>query len=71
MLRWFGKTYGESINVFDTEIPYSVRAKEATAEGKSIYKHDPNGKVAAACRELTKEVISYEKQREEYKDCIR
>lgn len=64
-------TYGESINVFDTEIPYSVRAKEATAEGKSIYKYDPKGKVAAAYRELTKEVISYEKQREEYKACIR
>jgi len=31
-----------------------------SAEGKSIFQHDPNGKVAAAYCELTKEVISLE-----------
>ena len=40
--------YGRRITVFDTEIPHSVRAAEISAEGVSIYKHDPKGKVAAA-----------------------
>ena len=53
--------------MFDTEIPHSVRAAEISAEGKSIYTHDPKGKVAAAYRALTQEVINLEKQREKHK----
>lgn len=60
-------TYGESIKVFGTEIPPSVRAKEASAEGKSIYAHDPNGKVAEAYQNLTKEVLQLEKQRQKHR----
>lgn len=63
-------TYGK-INVFKTEIPFSVRAKEASVSGKSIFSHDPKGKVAAAYRELTKEVVNLEKQRERHKTCVR
>lgn len=61
------ETYGEQIKVFRTDIPHSVRAKEISAEGKSIYLHDPKGKVAEAYRNLTREVINIEKQREKYK----
>ncbi len=57
-------TYGSRIKVFGTEIPHSVRAKETSAEGKSIYAHDPGGKVAEAYQNLTREVIKLEKQRE-------
>ncbi len=39
---------GERIRVFKTEIPHSIRAVEATADGKSIYSFDKNGKVAQA-----------------------
>lgn len=60
-------TYGSKIKVFNTDIPQSVRAAESSAEGKSIYAHDPNGKVAEAYRELTKEVLKLEKQRQKYK----
>ena len=58
------ETYGSKIKVFGTEIPHSVRAKEISAEGKSIFTHDPNGKVAEGYKNLTKEVIKLEKQRE-------
>lgn len=51
-------TYGGRIKVFDTDIPRSVRAAEISAEGTSIFKHDPKGKVAEAYRVLTKEVIA-------------
>jgi len=32
--------YGQRIKVFDTQIPHSIRAVEATAEGKSIFAYD-------------------------------
>ena len=51
------ETYGSKLKVFPVEIPRSVRAAETSAEGKSIFAHDPGGKVAAAYKELTKEVI--------------
>ena len=54
-------TYGSRIRIFDTDIPHSVRAAEISAEGKSIFAHDPKGKVAMAYRNLTKEVIESEK----------
>lgn len=51
------ETYGKKIRIYETEIPRSVRAAEISAEGKSIYLHDPKGKVAEAYRALTKEVL--------------
>ena len=56
--------YGQKIKVFDTEIPHSIRAVEATAEGKSIFAYDKSGKVAAAYEQFGKEVAEIgEKQR--------
>lgn len=58
--------YGHNIKVFDTQIPHSIRAVEATAEGKSIFAYDKNGKVAAAYEQLGKEVADIgEKQRKQ------
>ena len=56
--------YGQKIKVFDTEIPHSIRAVEATAEGKSIFAYDKSGKIAAAYEQFGKEVAELgEKQR--------
>ena len=60
-------TYGGKIKVFDTEIPHSVRAAEASLAGKSIFEYDPGGKVAEAYHNLTKEVLQIEKQRQKAK----
>ena len=57
------ETYGGKLRIFDAEIPHSIRAAEISAEGKSIYAHDPNGKAAEAYHNLTKEVLGLEKQR--------
>lgn len=51
------ETYGKKIRIYDTPIPRSVRAAEISAEGKSIFRHDPNGKVAEAYRQLTRDVL--------------
>ncbi len=50
--------YGGKIRIFGEHIPHSVRAAESTAKGVSIFRHDPNGKVAAAYAALTREVLS-------------
>ena len=57
-------TYGSHLRVFQSEIPFSVRAAEMSAEGQSIFKYDPNGKVAAAYEALTSEVLGLERQEE-------
>lgn len=51
---------GQAINVFDTEIPHSVRAAECSLKGESIFAHDRSGKVAEAYKSLVKEVESVE-----------
>ncbi len=53
---------GSALRVFDTEIPYSVRAAETTSEGKSIFAYDARGKVAEAYGNLAKEVIDNERR---------
>ena len=65
------ETYGHRLRIFNTEIPRSVRAEEMSAEGKSIFAHDPKGKVAAAYRELTKEVCAIERKKQHQLEAAR
>ena len=65
-------TYGSKLKIYDADIPRSVRAAEISAEGVSIFKHDPGGKVAEAYRSLTKEVLqNAEKRRKHQLDQLR
>jgi len=61
------ETYEGSIKVFKADIPRSVKAAEISAEGKSIFVHDPKGKVAEGYGNLTKEVLKIEKLRQKHK----
>ena len=54
------ENYGSRVRIFNSSIPMSVRAAEISAEGTSIYKHDPYGKVAKAYQSLTEEVLGNE-----------
>ena len=66
------QAYGGKIKVFAQGIPRSVRAAETSAEGRSIYAHDPKGKVAEAYRTLTREVVhSAEKRRKHQLEQLR
>ena len=56
------ETYGRHIRVFDTQIPHSIRAVEASAAGKSIYAYDRTGKVAQAYQQFTEEVLRLEQR---------
>ena len=58
--------YGGRLKVYKTDIPRSVRAEEISAEGKSIFKHDPKGKVAEAYKILTKEVLDNAEKRRKH-----
>jgi chromosome partitioning protein len=53
---------GDNLRIFDSEIPFSVRAAETSIEGKSIFAYDGNGKVAGAYEQLTKEVLDNEQR---------
>ncbi|MGY3665525.1 MAG: ParA family protein [Roseburia sp. 1XD42-69] len=57
MLR---EAYGGRVRIFENSIPLSVRVAEISAEGISIYKHDPKGKAACAYEALVKEVLDNE-----------
>ena len=59
-------TYGGHIKIFTAEIPRSVRAAEISAEGKSIFLHDPKGKVAESYQDLTKEVLRNAEKRRKH-----
>jgi len=48
------ETYGSKVRIFENSIQMSVRAAETSAEGVSIYQHDPKGRVAGAYQSLTK-----------------
>ena len=52
------QAYGSKIKVFSQTIPRSVRAAETSAAGKSIFQHDPKGKVAEAYQSLAREVLA-------------
>ena len=52
--------YGESIPIFDSRIPFSVKAAETSAAGVSIFSLDKKHPVAGAYEELTKEVLAHE-----------
>ncbi|MDE6906075.1 MAG: AAA family ATPase [Lachnospiraceae bacterium] len=52
------EAYGSRVRIFSNVIPISVRAAEISAEGVSIYKHDPKGKAASAYQSLTEEVLA-------------
>lgn len=54
------ENYGQRVRIFKNSIPISVRAAETSAEGVSIYQHDPKGKVAGAYQSLTEEVLGNE-----------
>ncbi len=54
------ENYGSRVRIFENSIPISVRAAEISAEGISIYQHDPKGKAASAYQSLTREVLANE-----------
>lgn len=67
-IREVRSRYGRVVHVFATEIPYAVRAAEVPGKGQSIYAYDPNGKVAKAYTELTREVLSLGSREKEARD---
>jgi chromosome partitioning protein len=51
------RAFGDKIRVFETNIPISVRFKEAPAAGESILTYAPRSEGADAYRQFTEEVL--------------
>jgi len=49
--------YGAQVRVFETTIPLSVRVREASMAGVSVYTHSPKSKAALAYGQFVKEVL--------------
>ena len=54
------ESYGAEIGIFETVIPFSVKAAEDSAEGVSILTYCSGSKVGIAYKNLTREVLGYE-----------
>jgi chromosome partitioning protein len=50
--------YGNHLRIYDTRIPVSVKAAEASAAGQSIFIYDGGSRVAEAYAELARVVLS-------------
>lgn len=59
MLREIGQAFGNL--VLDTPVRLSVRAKDATAAGKSILAFDPKSPLAASYVALANQIVAYAK----------
>mgnify|MGYP001059324774 FL=1 len=60
IMEMINEYYGDSIPIFESKIPFSVKASETSAAGVSIFSLDKKHPVAKAYEELTKEVIAHE-----------
>ena len=52
--------YGDAIPIFESQIPFSVKAAETSAAGVSIFTLDKKHPVAQAYEKVTEEVIAHE-----------
>jgi len=57
------EAYRGQVRIYSMPIPYSVKVKEASSVGKSIFAYEGGGKAAAAYENLTKEVLADARQR--------
>ncbi len=57
------EAYGSHVRVYPVPIPYSVKVKEASSVGKSIFAYEGGGKAAAAYESLVREVLIDARQR--------
>ena len=56
------QVYGSKIRVFEQPVPHSVRAAEISAEGRSIFIHDPKGKFIGKLKhDPTMRILTHEK----------
>ncbi len=60
IVKYIKEDFGKRLPVMETMIPLTVRLAEVSAAGKSIFKHDPRGRAAAAYKSLTEEVLRIE-----------
>ncbi len=56
------RDYSHKATIFQSAIPMSTKAIETSRLGKSIFAHDPNGKVAKAYENLIQEIITTDEE---------
>ena len=55
-------TFGDIYNIYNTEIPFTIRVPESNSVGKSIYTYNKGKNIAPIYEEFTKEFLSRERE---------
>lgn len=53
------ETYGETLHIYESCIPKSIKVGESTLQSKSIIEYDEKNKVSLAYKEFAQEVLEY------------
>ena len=61
--------FGNVVKIYDTNIPFAIKAAETTSKGKSIIAYDKNSKVTEAYSLFAKEVLK-DNERERRKNAL-
>lgn len=59
IIKMLKDAYGQSIKIFDTVIPRSVKQEESPVSGNSIYSYAKNSKTAIAYEKIAEEIEQY------------
>jgi len=51
------ESYGGKINIFNTQIPSTVRVGEANYSSLPVMEYDPNGRASKAYKNFAREVL--------------
>ena len=62
-LELLENSYGNYVNIYNTQIPISTKIAEATSQGESIFSYDKGSKSAEAYFNFSKEIIEDGKER--------
>ena len=63
ILHLMNEAYSDHVRIFESKIPVSIKAGEASYRYKSVIEYDPKSKVAQAYQDFGKEYLSYGNER--------
>ena len=68
-LEQMSELFSNVVKIYDTNIPFAIKAAETTSKGKSIIAYDKNSKVTEAYSLFAKEVLK-DNERERRKNAL-
>ena len=70
-LEQMSELFSNVVKIYDTNIPFAIKAAETTSKGKSIIAYDKNSKVTEAYSLFAKEVLKDNEEMEDFVENIK